>query len=119
MPREPGVRTEPPGTSSAYSHDCDAPLYQHHVTGKEARGCPCWPMRAARVKQAWENVRLILERERRAAPEPPRPTPLATLPGTLPVANVITRLTELKAEHPHAVVKRGRANRWELWPPDM
>jgi hypothetical protein len=48
-------------------------------------------------------------------PETPKPQPLATLPSGLSIANVIAKLTELQAVHPDAVVKRGRANRWEIW----
>ncbi|WP_125130756.1 hypothetical protein [Microbacterium sp. 10M-3C3] len=96
--------------------DCDTPLAQHLGSGSEARGCPNWPMRAARMKQAWENVRRILEHAKPAESTPPKPEPLATLPGSLGIGEVIERLKELQEKHPDAVVKRGRANRWELWP---
>lgn len=96
--------------------DCDTPQAQHLASGNGARGCPHWPLRAARMKQAWENVRRILEQTRPVEPVPPEPEPLATLPGNLGIGEVIERLKELQAKHPDAVVQRGRANRWELWP---
>lgn len=96
--------------------DCDTPMAQHLASGNEARECPYWPMRAARMKQAWENVRYILDRVRPIEPTPRKPEPLATLPGNLGIGEVIERLKELQVKHPDAVVKRGRANRWELWP---
>jgi hypothetical protein len=96
--------------------DCDTPMAQHLASGNDARGCPHWPLRAARMKQAWENVRRTLEQTRPVEPVPPKPEPLATLPGNLGIGEVIERLKELQATHPDAVVKRGRANRWELWP---
>jgi hypothetical protein len=42
--------------------------------------------------------------------------PLAVLPSGLPVAEVLQRLQELQQQFPEAEVRRGRANRWELWP---
>ncbi len=96
--------------------DCDTPMAQHLAQGGEARGCPYWPVRAARMEQAWENVRRILENAKTTQPALPKPEPLATLPGSLGIGEVIERLKELQAKHPDAVVKRGRANRWELWP---
>ncbi len=100
--------------------DCYAPLSQHGDGDVfETSPCPAWPLNAAR----WERVREILrgsqERIDAAKPEPPKPQPLATLPGSLPIAEVIERLSALQQEHPDAVVKRGRANRWELWPKEQ
>jgi len=96
--------------------ECDSPLYQHMGRDHdEHTPCPRWPMQTARMKQALENLRFILDRQRPAEPEPPKPQPLATLPGNLPIGEVIERLKELQAAYPEAVLKRGRANRWELW----
>ena len=56
-------------------------------------------------------------REAEAAPPPqPKPRPLAVVPSGLPIAEVVTKLTELQAQFPDAEVRRCRANRWELWP---
>lgn len=100
--------------------DCYTPAFQHASGGDiyESHPCPHWPMHAARMERAWEILRSARERIQRAEPEPPKPQPLATLPAKLPIAEVIAQLQELQAQHPDAVVKRGRANRWELWPPD-
>lgn len=96
--------------------DCDTPMAQHLMRGNDARGCPHWPLRAARMHEAWERARPILEQMRPAELVPLKPEPLAMLPGNLGIGDVIERLEELQAKHPDAVVKRGRANRWELWP---
>lgn len=49
-------------------------------------------------------------------PDQPKPHPIAVLPLGLPIAEVITKLSELQNKHPDAIVKRGRANKWEIWP---
>ena len=49
---------------------------------------------------------------------PPKQHPITVLPPGLPIAEVITKLSELQNEDPDAVVKRGRANKWEIWAAD-
>lgn len=107
-------------TAEEMCSDCETPAYQHTSGGAiyESRPCPWWPMHAARMEHVWELLRSVAERDKPAEPQPAKRAPLATLPGTLPIAEVIERLKELQAEHPTAIVKRGRANRWELWPAD-
>lgn len=97
--------------------ECETPLYEH-LSGDddEHTACPRWPMRKARMERAFDNLRFVLDRMQPPEPEPPKPQPVATLPGNLPIADVITRLSELQQEHPAAIVKKGRANQWELWP---
>ena len=48
-------------------------------------------------------------------PAEPKPQPLAIVPSGLPIADVVAKLTELQQQFPGAEVRRGRANRWELW----
>jgi hypothetical protein len=72
---------------------------------------------AGQAQRAWE----ILEagaRDKPISTEPPtpKPQPLATIPSGLPIAEIAKRLQELQNEFPDAEVRRGRANRWELWP---
>lgn len=88
------------------------------VTSTMSRPCPRWPMHAARMEHVSEILRAASTRVHNTQPAPPKPQPLAALPADLPITEVIARLQELQAQHPDAVVKRGRANRWELWPPD-
>lgn len=58
-------------------------------------------------------------KRREADAEPgPGPSPLAVLPSGLPIAVVVAKLTELQAQFSAAEVRRGRANRWELWAPE-
>lgn len=97
--------------------DCETPQDQHLSDEQhESRPCPRWPLHAARMEHMWEIPRQASDRLNPKAPEPPKPTPLAALPGNLPIAEVIARLSDLQALHPDAVVKKGRGNRWELWP---
>jgi hypothetical protein len=53
-----------------------------------------------------------------APPQPSKPKrqPLAVVPSGLPIAEVVEQLQKLQKQHPDAEVRRGRANRWELWP---
>lgn len=96
--------------------DCYTPEFQHDPDAEESNPCPAWPQYAARMENL-RNLLLVASQDMKdTKPAPPKPEPLATLAGDLPLAEVIARLTELQAQHPDAIVKRGRANRWELWP---
>lgn len=96
--------------------ECSTSLFQHFAAGASDQysPCPCWPAHAARVERVRANLQSVLDdiKAKNRAPAPPKPAPLATLPGNLPVAEVIQRLGELQAQHPTAIVKRGRTNRW-------
>lgn len=100
--------------------DCYTPAFQHTSGGDiyETRPCPNWPMHAARMERMRETLRSVAERKSPTVLEPPKPQPLATQPGELPIAQVIERLSELQAEHPDAVVRKGRSSRWEILPGD-
>jgi DNA polymerase V len=74
---------------------------------------------SARVMELLGRYSAWLEGRTKAKEEPdPKPHPIAVLPSGLPIAKVITKLSELQNEHPDAIVKRGRANKWEIWPAD-
>lgn len=98
--------------------DCATPQYQHFSGGDiyESHPCPRWPLFAARMERVWAILRAHAEHPTLVEPVPAKPQPLATLAGNLPIGKVIERLSALQAEHPDAVIRRGRANRWELWP---
>lgn len=99
--------------------DCASPRHEHPAI-KAPFNYPCaaWPGQ----KAIHTEVMKLLESSRnrakadQAAPESPRPKPLAIVPSGLPMDEIITRLQDLQHKHPDAVVRRGRANRWELWP---
>jgi hypothetical protein len=82
--------------------------------------CPAWPERAANREAFWKELR---ERQKHraqaeaAAKPKPKPKPVAVIPSKLPIEEVLSRLAELQTQHPGAIVRRGNANRWELWPP--
>lgn len=78
--------------------------------------CPAWPQWAARLQKARDMLLSFSKDKEPATPPEPKPEPIAVLPSGLPIGEVIARLTELQAEHPDAEVRRGRANRWEIWP---
>ncbi|MGU3500903.1 hypothetical protein [Mycobacterium sp. C31M] len=108
----------PPLTADDMCSDCATPIARHGWSTPPFDGpCPAWPRWRARLKKAWA----ILEAGSRDAtkqvgPTPPKPQPLATIPSGLPIAEVTRRLQELEEQFPEAEVRRGRANRWELWP---
>lgn len=99
--------------------DCALPAQHHgYVIPPYEWPCPAWPGQRAileRVRQLLESAsrRRVAEEE---SPTPPKPEPLAIVPSGLSVAEVVQRLQELQTKFPEAVVHRGRANRWELWP---
>lgn len=101
--------------------ECGTPLTGHgwvSIGRHGAHPCPGWPGWAARVEEAREMLLAAAERAKpsQAADPASKPEPIAVVASGLPLAEVISRLTELQAQYPDAVVKRGRANRWEIWP---
>ena len=109
---------EGPFTVEEMCSECATPMAHHGWIWPPGHPCPAWPGWAARMRE----VRQMLEsfakhREAEAAPPPkPKPQPLAVVPSGLPIAEVVAKLTELQGQFPDAEVRRGRANRWELWP---
>jgi hypothetical protein len=101
--------------------DC-ATLWDKHgwVTPPADGPCPAWPgwgARLTKVRPMFEDlVRRNEESKAAKKPPPPKPEPLAVLPSGLPIAEIVERLQELQEKYPEAEVRRGRANRWELWP---
>lgn len=101
--------------------DCATPWEKHGwVTPPSDGPCPAWPGWGARLKKARQMLEDMARRtgESKAGktPPPPKAEPLAVVPSGLPIAEVVERLQELQAKYPDAEVRRGRANRWELWP---
>jgi cell division septum initiation protein DivIVA len=111
---------EGPFTADEMCSECATPMAHHGWVWPPGHPCPAWPGWAARMRE----VRQMLEsfakrREAEAVPLPkPKPQALAVVPSGLPIAEVVAKLTELQAQLPDAEVRRGRANRWELWAPD-
>ncbi|MFI7517045.1 hypothetical protein ACIBVK_26485 [Micromonospora echinofusca] len=100
--------------------DCATPAHGHgYVSPPYDWPCVAWPgQRAihAKVMQMLEASSKRRAAEGPAAPSKSIPQPLAVVPSGLPIAEVVQRLQELEEQYPEAEVRRGRANRWELWP---
>ena len=107
----------PPLTAEQMCSECPTPTASHGwVTPPFDGPCPAWPGWAARIRKAREMLEAAAERMKASAPAPPPPQPLAVIPSKLPIAAVIERLTEIQRMYPDAEVRRGHANRWEIWP---
>ena len=108
----------PPLNAEDMCSECPTPLSKHGwVTPPYEGPCPAWPRWAARLQRA-RGILMSASRSEPAAvgPVAPKPQPLAVIPSGLPIAEVTKRLQDLAKQHPNAEVRRGRANRWELWP---
>lgn len=112
----------PPQTPSDMCSECEVPLDWHlrygHIGGQPTGPCPAWPDWAERLRQVREMLLATAKHDKETASEPVAvtPQPIAVLKSGLPIGEVIGRLTEIQAEHPGAEVRRGAANRWEVWP---
>lgn len=99
--------------------DCATPAGKHgYVSPPYDFPCPAWPGQRrihAEVLKMLETFQRRRDADR-AEPPKPKPEPLAVVPSGLPIREVVERLRELQAKYPDAEVRRGRANRWELWP---
>lgn len=107
--------------ASEMCSECAIPLDWHlrrgHILGQHSGPCPAWPTWAERVRQFREMILSFGERDKQ--PQPPaarKPQPVAVLKSGTPIEQVIAELTRISAEHPGAEVRRGNANRWEIWP---
>lgn len=110
----------PPLTPADMCADCATPVSEHGwVTPPSSGPCPAWPGQVAirkKLRGMLEQFSRQRESERPATPPAPKPQPLAIVPSGLSIAEVVAKLTELQKKYPDAEVRRGRANRWELWP---
>lgn len=108
----------PPLTAEDMCADCAQPFAGHGWCIPPWDGpCPAWPSWAARLKKARAILEFAARSKQATQPPTPKPEPLAVIPSGLPIQQVIERLNELQRRYPDAEVRRGRANRWELWPP--
>lgn len=111
---------EGPFTTEEMCSECATPLAHHGWVWPPGHPCPAWPGWAARMREARRMLETFAQRRGAEAlpTAKPKPQPLAVVPSGLPIADVVAKLTELQAQFPDAEVRRGRANRWELWAPD-
>ncbi|GAB3488277.1 hypothetical protein [Flexivirga lutea] len=110
---------EGPFAAEEMCSECATPMAHHGWVWPPGSPCPAWPGWAARMREARRMLEEFAKRrEAEALPPPkPKPQPLAVVPSGLPIAEVVAKLSELQARYPDAEVRRGRANRWELWAP--
>jgi hypothetical protein len=106
-----------PFTAEEMCSECATPMAHHGWVWPPGCPCPAWPGWAARMREVRQMLESFAKRRESEAMPPPKPKaqPLAVVPSGLPIADVVAKLTELKAQFPDAEVRRGRANRWELW----
>lgn len=111
----------PPLQAEDMCSECEDPMDWHeregHIASQPTGPCPWWPDWRARIQKAREMM-LSFAATRQAAPGPPaaKPQPVAVLKSGTPIEQVIAELTRISVEHPGAEVRRGNANRWEIWP---
>jgi hypothetical protein len=97
--------------------ECATPVSKHGWSTPPSEGpCPAWPGWAAQTRKFREMFDSFVGASAPPAPPPPlKPGPLAVIPSRLPIAEVLARLTEIQTKYPDAEVRRGNANRWEIW----
>ncbi|WP_148043425.1 hypothetical protein [Flexivirga caeni] len=108
---------EGPFTVDEMCSECPTPLAHHGWVYPPGLPCPAWPRWAARVRAVRADMEAMLSKRAAEATEPPPPQPLAVIPSGRTIGEIIAKLAELQREFPTAEVRRGRSNRWELWPP--
>lgn len=110
----------PPLSEDDMCSECARPASHHGWVSPPYDGpCPAWPGWAEQLRQAREILFATAELTKaKKEPDSQKPQPIAVLPSGLPIAELIATLSELQNEHPDAIVKRGRANKWEIWPAD-
>jgi hypothetical protein len=106
-------------TADDMCSECATPASRHGwVTPPSDGPCPAWPGAAAQRRKFREMFDSMVRATQPAPPPaPPKPEPLAVIPSRLPIAEVLARLSEVQAKYPDAEVRRGNANRWEVWAP--
>lgn len=96
--------------------DCPKPFASHGWSSPPWDGpCPAWPSWATRLRKAMEILQNASRPKQPVEPSKAKAEPLAVIPSGLPISEVVERLKELQDQYPDAEVRRGRANRWELW----
>jgi hypothetical protein len=90
----------------------------HNLNDGSSTGgpCPAWPRWANQVQVLRAELRKI---STRPAAEPPaaEPKPIAVITVDGQIEDVTARLAAIQADHPGAQIRRGKRNRWEIWPP--
>jgi len=110
---------EGPFTAEEMCSECATPMAHHGWVWPPGHPCPAWPGWASRMQEARRMLEEFARRRKveTAPPPKPKPQPLAVVPSGLPIAEVVAKLSELEEQFPDAEVRRGRANRWEVWAP--
>jgi hypothetical protein len=109
----------PPLEPADMCSECVHPKSWHEAPWPRLPGmgpCPAWPTWAAHREKVREEL-LKWRPANAKADKLPKPKPIAVIPSGLPIEEIMSKLAEAQAKHPRAIVRRGTANRWELWPP--
>lgn len=104
-------------TAEDMCSECPTPNTRHGWVSPPTDGpCRAWPQWAARVAEARELLLRAVASGGRSVALPPEPEPVAVIASGLPIGEIIDQLTDVRRRYPESVVRRGRANRWEIWP---
>jgi hypothetical protein len=117
----------PPFTARDMCSECPWPMSWHDTvttfcleTGAIlSEPCRAWPVwRETLLTAALRVHEMLKQREQRKQQQPasqPEPQLLAVLPAESSLAETVTQLTAIQAEHPDAQIRRGKQNCWEIW----
>lgn len=93
-------------------------VWAHHgwTSPRYVVPCPAWPGWGARLDVARKIIFDAVAKAKTKSSSPSKPRPLVELPANLPIEEMISRLEEVRQNHPSSIVKRGRGGRTEIWP---
>jgi hypothetical protein len=119
----------PPMTPVDMCSECAWPEDWHEIgttLSLEMDGCltqPClsWPMYQEHLKIGLARAMKVIEKYNKPKPPPvpvaPRPERIAVFDAGTPVADVISRLAAIQADHPEAEMRSGKRGTFEIWVP--
>ena len=112
---------EGPFTAEEMCSECATPMAHHGWVWPPGHPCPAWPGWAARMREARRMLEEFSKRREAEAPTPPKPKPQPLADRSLPGCRLprsSPSSASSRQQYPDAEVRRGRANRWELWAPE-
>lgn len=97
--------------------DCARPVAQHGYGGSlRTHPCAAWPNWAARMREVWRMLDDSAKRQHSEQLPPPSRSPSRSSLRDSRSPRWFSASRNSKEQFPNVEVRRGRANRWELWP---